>query len=85
MTKDYLKLIYFFNIGVILFIFLVGKNISADQSATIIADEIKSNNRTGIVNAKGDVVIINHDGTKIKGDKVTYQKEKQKVISLTMS
>ena len=79
MTKDYLKLIYFFNISVILFIFLVGKNISADQSATIIADEIKSNNRTGIVNAKGDVVIINHDGTKIKGDKVTYQKEKQKV------
>ena len=76
---DYLKLIYFFNISILLFVFLLGKNISAEQTATLIADEIRSNNKTDVINAKGDVIIINHDGTKIKADRIIYDKQKQKV------
>ena len=77
----YIKLIYFFNLSIILFIFLLGKNIFAEQTATIIADEISSNNKTGVIDAKGNVLIINHDGTKIKADKVTYQDKEQKIDS----
>ena len=73
----YLKLIYIFNISVILFIFLIGKNISADQTATIIADEIRSNNNTDVISASGNVVIINRDGTKLKAEKIDYDKQKQ--------
>ena len=79
MSILYLKLIYFFNASIILFIFLVGKNISAEQTATIIADEIKTNNMTDVVNAKGDVIILNHDGTKIRADEIIYEKKQQKV------
>ena len=79
MNKVYLKLIYIFNLSVILFIFLLGKNISAEQAATIIADEIRTNNKTNIVNAKGNVIILNHDGTKIRADEVTYEKEEQRI------
>ena len=75
----YLKLIYIFNASIILFIFLVGKNISAEQTATIIADEIKTNNVTDTVNAKGDVIILNHDGTKIRADEIVYEKKQQKI------
>ena len=79
MTKVYLKLIYFFNLSLILIVFILSKNILADQTSTIIADEIISDKKTNSIDAKGDVVIINHDGTKVKADKVTYQKEKQKI------
>ena len=79
MSLVYLRLIFIFNTILILLISLLGKNISAEQAATIVADEIRSNNETNIVDAKGDVVILNHDGTKIKADKITYEKEKQKI------
>ena len=58
MNIIYLKLIYIFNASIILFVFLVGKNISADQTATIIANEIKSNNLTEVIDAKGDVMAL---------------------------
>ena len=58
MNMLYLKLIYIFNTSVILFIFLDCKKISlANQTSTIIADEIRSNNKTNEVDAKGDVII----------------------------
>ena len=81
MNLIYLRLIFIFNTILILFIFLLGKNISAEQTATIIADEIRSNNETNVVDAKGDVIILNHDGTKIKADEITYEKQKQKIIA----
>ncbi len=81
MNYVYLKLIFIFNTSVILFIFLLGKNISAEQTSIIIADEIRSNNNSSIVDAKGDVVIINYDGTKVKADEVSYDKQKQKIIA----
>ena len=81
MTNIYLKLIFIFNTSIVLFIFLLGKNISADQTATIIADEIRSNNKTNIIDAKGNVLILNHDGTKVRADEITYEKQKQKVIA----
>ena len=81
MSRVYLKLIFIFNASIILFIFLLGKNISAEQTATIIADEIRTDNNSNTVDAKGNVVILNHDGTKVKADKVTYEKQKQKVIA----
>ncbi len=79
MGMVYLKLIYIFNISLVLFIFLLGKNISAEQSAKIIADEIRSNNLTDIIEAKGDVIIMNHDGTKISADEVTYEKKRERI------
>ncbi len=79
MNNVFLKLIYFFNASIILFVILLGKNISAEQTATIIADEIRSNNETDIIDAKGDVVILNHDGTKIRADKVTYENQSKKM------
>ena len=81
MTNIYLKLIFIFNTSIVLFIFLLGKNISADQTATITADEIRSNNKTNIIDAKGNVLILNHDGTKVRADEITYEKQKQKVIA----
>ena len=75
----FIKFIYLLNASIVLFVFLLSNNISAEQSATIIANEIKSNNETDIVNAKGDVIILNHDGTKIKADEITYDKQKQKI------
>ena len=81
MINIYLKLIFIFNTSVVLFIFLLGKNISADQTATITADEIRSNNKTNIIDAKGNVLILNHDGTKVRADEITYEKQKQKVIA----
>jgi len=79
MNITYIKLIYIFNACIFLFIFLIGENISANQTSTIIADEIRSNNKNNEVNAKGNVIIINHDGTKIKADEVTYDKQIQRV------
>ena len=79
MNIIYLKIIYFFNACIILFVFLLGKDISAEQSATIIADEIRSSSSTDIIEAKGNVMILNHDGTKIMSDEVTYEKQKQKL------
>ncbi len=79
MNDLYRKFVYTLYSIIILYIFFLGKSISADQTATIIADEIVSSNKTDIVNAKGDVIILNHDGTKIKADKITYEKQKQKV------
>ncbi len=79
MNTVYIKLIFLFNASIILFVFLLGNNISADQTATIIADEISSNNTSDVINAKGDVIIVNHDGTKIKADEITYDKQKQKI------
>ena len=81
MINIYLKLIFIFNTSIVLFIFLLGKNISADQTATIIADEIRSNNKTNIIDAKGNVLILNHDGTKVRADEITYEKQKQRVIA----
>ena len=81
MSKIYLKLILIFKSSLILFVTLLGKNIFAEQTATIIADEIKSNTNTEIVNAKGEVIILNHDGTKIRADEITYEKQKQKLIA----
>ncbi len=81
MSIIYLKLIYIFNLSIILFIFLIGKNISADQSATIIADEIITKNNTENINAKGDVIILNYDGTKIKADEITYDKKEQRIVA----
>ena len=66
MNDLYRKFVYTLYSIIILYIFFLGKSISADQTATIIADEIVSSNKTDIVNAKGDVIILNHDGTKIK-------------------
>ena len=74
MNDLYRKFVYTLYSIIILYIFFLGKSISADQTATIIADEIVSSNKTDIVNAKGDVIILNHDGTKIKADKITYEK-----------
>ena len=79
MNVIYLKLIYIFNFSIVFFTFLIGNNISAEQSATIIADEISTNNKTNNINAKGRVIILNNDGTKIKADEVYYDKEKQKI------
>ncbi len=79
MIKIYLKLLFFLYAGLFLFIFLLGKNTFAEQAATIIADEIRSNNKTDTVDAKGNVVILNHDGTKIKADEITYEKQKSKI------
>ncbi len=79
MNFSYLKLIYIFNAILILFVFLINRDISAEQTATIIADEIRSNNKTDEVKAKGDVIILNHDGTKIKADEITYYKQELKV------
>ncbi len=81
MSKAYLKLIFIFNASILLFIIFLGKNIFADQTATIIADEIESNSKTEVINAKGDVVIINHDGTKVTADNVIYEKQKQKLVA----
>ena len=81
MSKIYLKLIFIFNASIILFIFLLGKNIFAEQTATIIADEIRSNNETRTINAEGNVVILNYDGTKVRADNVIYEKQKQKLIA----
>ena len=81
MSKVYLKLIFIFNISIVLFIFLLGKNISAEQTATIIADEIMSNNNTNIIDANGNVIVLNHDGTKVRADEITYEKQKQRVIA----
>ncbi len=75
----YLKLIYIFNTCLVFFVFLIGNNISAEQSAIIIADEISTYNTTNIIDAKGDVVIVNHDGTKIKADKITYDKLENRI------
>ena len=75
----YLKLLFFLITSTILFIFFLGKNIFAQQAATIIADEIRSSNKTDIINAKGNVIILNHDGTKIRADEVTYEKQKQRI------
>ncbi len=77
----YLKLIYIFNVCIIFFIFLVSETISADQSATIIANELKSNNKTNIIDAKGDVIVTNQDGSKLKADIITYSKEEQSIIA----
>ena len=60
MNLVYLKIIYFFTVSTILLILLISSNIFADQTAQIIADEIRSNNKTDVVDAKGDVIIINH-------------------------
>ena len=76
---NYLRLIYIFNISVIFFVILIGQNISADQSAVIIADEIISKNNANSINAKGDVIILNHDGTKINADEITYDKKEQRI------
>ncbi len=75
----FLELIYIFYVSIILLAFLLGKNISAEQTATIIADEIRTNNKSDIIDAQGNVVILNHDGTKIIADKVTYEKQKQTI------
>ena len=79
MIKIYLKLLFFLYAGLFLFIFLPGKIIFAEQTATIIADEIRSNSNTDTVDAKGNVVILNHDGTKIKADEISYEKQKSKI------
>ncbi len=79
MNMTYFKLIYIFNVCIILFIFLVGKNISAEQTATITADEMRSNNQDDVISARGNVTIINHDGTKIRADEITYESKKQDV------
>ncbi len=79
MSINYLKLILIYNTSIILFIFLFGNNISADQAATIMADEIKTNNQSDEINAKGNVIILNDDGTKIKADEIIYEKQKQRI------
>ncbi len=79
MNIVYLKLVNIFKICIILFVILLGKNISAEQAATIIADEIKFYNEMDVIDAKGNVIIKNHDGTKIKADEVTYKKQKQSI------
>ncbi len=79
MNTIYIRLIFILNLIIILFVFLLGKNISAEQTATIIADEIRSNNKTNIVNATGNVIILNHDGTKIKADKIFFDRKEQKI------
>ena len=75
----YLKLIYIFNACIILFIFFIGKTISADQNTTIFADEIRSNNQGDIIDAIGEVLIINNDGTSLKADEVSYDKQDQSI------
>ena len=75
----YLKLFYFLIASAILFISFLGRNISAEQAATIIADEIRSDNKSDIIDAKGNVIILNHDGTKIRADEVTYEKQEKKI------
>ena len=75
----YLKLIYIFSACIILFIFLAGKTISADQNITILADEISSNNQGNIIDATGEVLIINNDGTSLKADEVSYDKQDQSI------
>ncbi len=77
----FFKLIYIFNASIILLVFFIGKNISANQTATIIADEIRTDNKTDVIDARGNVVILNYDGTKIIADKVTYEKQKQKILA----
>ena len=77
----FFKLTYIFNASLILLVFLLGRNISADQAATIIADEIRTDNKTDVIDAKGNVVILNYDGTKIIADKVTYEKQKQRILA----
>ena len=79
MNNTYLRLIYIFNTCIILFVFFLGRTISAEQSTKIIADEIRSTNKGDIVNALGDVIILNDDGTKIKADEINYDKKKQKI------
>ncbi len=73
------KLFLIFNVYLVLLVFLISKDISAEQAVTIIADEIRSNSETDEVDAQGDVLILNHDGTKIKADKIIYDKLNQKV------
>tara|TARA_Y100000768_G_scaffold233120_1_gene176168 strand:+ start:2230 stop:4320 length:2091 start_codon:yes stop_codon:yes gene_type:complete len=73
------KLFFILNIYLVLLVFLISKDISAEQAVTIIADEIRSNSETDEVDAQGDVLILNHDGTKIKADKIIYDKLNQKV------
>ena len=74
MNMLYLKIIYVVNVSIILFVFLVSKNIFADQTATIIADKIVANNESDIINAEGNVLILNHDGTKIKANEIIYDR-----------
>ncbi len=80
MNLTYLKLIYIFNISIILFVLLLGKGISANQEVSIIANEIRSDNENEILNAEGDVIIYNYDGTKIKADKITYDRKKDSIV-----
>ena len=79
MNVSYLRLIYVFNACIILFVFLIGKTISADQNITILADEIRSNNQGNIIDAIGEVLIINNDGTSLKADEVSYDKQNQSI------
>ncbi len=73
----YLKLVYLFNLASILFIILINNQSNADQSVSIFADNIKSMNSGDMIEATGNVVIINNDGTKIKADKITYNENNE--------
>ena len=80
MNLIFLKVIYFFNLSLILFVLLTNNEIKADQSVEIYADTLKTDNSDGEVLAEGNAIIFNYDGTKIKADKIIYNQLYDKAI-----
>ena len=82
MTKVFIKIILFFNLSMVAFAFLIGNKTIANQEIYITADKITSDDESGIIDAFGNVILIDDDGNKMRADSVSYdQKNNQSSAS----
>ena len=68
MTRVFIKIILFFNLSMVAFAFLTGNKTIANQEIYITADQITSDDESGIIDAFGNVILIDDDGNKVYFD-----------------
>ena len=65
----------------IVLILLSSNKISADQKVRILADEVKEEENSGNIEARGNAIAISEKGTKIKSDLIKYSDNDGKFIA----
>ena len=81
MNSFFPAFIYFSILSIVIFSLNITTHINADQEIQIFADKLVTEKNEDKIEASGNAVIINSDGTKIKADKIIYDTKQENAIA----
>ncbi len=81
MDRTFKKIILLLSLFILAFVLFINNDLSAQQNVKILADKMITDKQKDFIEASGDVLIINEDGTKINAENVLYDNKNNRVTA----